>query len=583
MFQKIKKLSIIATPSIKTYVVASFIVLLAFLSVTFWTWNNAKNNIKKEGQTALDSGVNSATELINRTITTYGEILRSTAGIYNLDTEITEEKWLNYIKYLDIVNRYPGLQGMAFSQVVPANELSEFLANNKQADGSPYTIYPNNPREVYVINRYVISEEENFKSIIGYDIFTEPSRSKTMELARDTGKLAVTGNVPRLRDKQPGINLFVPIYKRNMSLSSIEERRAAILGYVSSGVKIRNLMDGLFSKNITKDSAIQLYDSKEINNDRKVYESETYSELAKRKNLIRSEKTFNMYGHDWTLVAYISNTVPSLNNSRLPNYILYGGITLSFLISAILLIVMISRARAISNEKNREVQEVKDNLISLASHQLRTPATGVKQFISMVLDGYAGKINKEQKIMLEKAYVSNERQLEIINQILHVTRADSGRLVLDKTKVEINELIRNLIEEHRQLFETRQQKVYLKTSAKKINVYADPQYLSMAIDNLLSNANKYSYIKKRINISIQKTKDEVIIAVADNGVGISPEDHHLLFQKFSRIHNDLSVEAGGNGIGLYLCREIIDLHGGTIDVESEPKKGTIFTIKLPIV
>jgi two-component system, OmpR family, sensor histidine kinase VicK len=251
------------------------------------------------------------------------------------------------------------------------------------------------------------------------------------------------------------------------------------------------------------------------------------------------------------------------------------------LFSSLLFVFVTTRARSITTEKNREVQEVKDSLISLASHQLRTPATGVKQFVGMVLEGYVGDINPDQKKMLEKAYTSNERQLEIINQILHVTRADSGRLVIQKEKINIVDVIRSVIDEYSQTIQARKQQVVFQSPAYGIYIQGDKQYLAMAIDNLLTNASKYSHRHKAIHITVKRTKDSVVITVRDEGVGIDSKDMHLLFQKFSRIHNELSVEAGGNGIGLYLCKEIITLHNGHISVNSVPQNGTKFDVTLP--
>jgi signal transduction histidine kinase len=103
----------------------------------------------------------------------------------------------------------------------------------------------------------------------------------------------------------------------------------------------------------------------------------------------------------------------------------------------------------------------------------------------------------------------------------------------------------------------------------------------MAMDNLISNASKYSHPKTTIRIELEMVGKNAQISVSDKGVGIHQDDMHRLFQKFSRIDNELSVEAGGNGIGLYLCREIVAMHGGKISVESEPGRGSSFVVELP--
>ncbi len=229
------------------------------------------------------------------------------------------------------------------------------------------------------------------------------------------------------------------------------------------------------------------------------------------------------------------------------------------------------------------LNKTKDEFISLASHQLRTPATGVKQYVGMVLEGFAGKISGRQKDMLYKAYESNERQLAIINDLLKVAQVDSGNLTLHRVPVGMVSLIEDVIREQQLTTEKRRQKVIFKSlQSKEINAFADIETIRMVIENILDNASKYSEHGKSIKVVLEIKNDMACIQISDQGVGVKRADRSKLFQKFSRIENPLSTVVGGTGLGLYWAKRIVDLHGGYIKFESGKPKGVVVTISLPL-
>lgn len=233
------------------------------------------------------------------------------------------------------------------------------------------------------------------------------------------------------------------------------------------------------------------------------------------------------------------------------------------------------------NEELQTINRTKDEFVALASHQLRTPATAVKQYLGMVLQGYAGDITPLQKDMLTKAFDSNERQIEIINQILNAARADTGKLVMTVAPFDLGAMIRGVIEEQRSGLVGHEHQLVVDIPDHPFVFHGDPGYMRMAVENLISNADKYTPPKGKITVRLTYSDTAVSIVISDTGVGIHKKDLDRLFVKFSRIHNSLSVKAGGSGVGLYLASEIVKLHNGTIDVASAPGRGTTFTIHLP--
>lgn len=236
-------------------------------------------------------------------------------------------------------------------------------------------------------------------------------------------------------------------------------------------------------------------------------------------------------------------------------------------------------ARDVSKEK--EVDRMKTEFISLASHQLKTPATGVKAFLSMLLDGDAGELNSTQKDFVATAYNGNEQELKIVEDLLNVSRIEAGRLVLTKSKFDLSELVEDMVTQFSGAAAVKKQKIKFSKSQGVFNFDGDKNKLWMAIGNFIDNAMKYTPEKGTITVKIAEVSDHFEISVKDTGVGISQSDLGRLFQKFSRIDNPLSVKAGGSGLGLYLSQKIIELHQGEIKVNSEVGKGTEFVIQLP--
>jgi PAS domain S-box-containing protein len=227
------------------------------------------------------------------------------------------------------------------------------------------------------------------------------------------------------------------------------------------------------------------------------------------------------------------------------------------------------------------LNRAKDEFISLASHQLRTPATGVKQYLGMVLEGYVGELTPSQQEMLELAEDSNERQIQIINDLLQIAHIDAGQVKLHKKPIDLVNLLEDVLSEHSSKFHKRHQKIIFKHKPGKLIAVVDEPRMRMILDNLLDNASKYSHDNKTITVELSKSKDTAKIAIQDEGVGMKKKDISKLFRKFSRLDNPLSVMAGGTGLGLYWVKKIVDLHGGSITVDSKLNKGSTFTVTVP--
>lgn len=228
-----------------------------------------------------------------------------------------------------------------------------------------------------------------------------------------------------------------------------------------------------------------------------------------------------------------------------------------------------------------DLNKTKDEFISLASHQLRTPATGVKQYLGMVLEEMAGEVPPAQYKLLQKAYESNERQLAIVSDLLKVAQVDAGKVHLRQKPTDIVALLTDVVKEQQATYSQRQQQLEMVAPAAVATAMVDPGKIRMVFENMIDNASKYSDQGKTVSVTVSHSDNMILVAIRDAGVGVDSADIEKLFEKFNRIHNHLSNHVGGTGLGLYWAKKIIDLHGGIIKVDSILNEGSTFTVMLP--
>lgn len=235
--------------------------------------------------------------------------------------------------------------------------------------------------------------------------------------------------------------------------------------------------------------------------------------------------------------------------------------------------------RDLSREKELDI--AKDEFVSIASHQLRTPATGIRGILSMLLKGDFGDLSASQRRFIEMAARSNERQLHIIEDLLSVARADAGRMDLHIERASLNDLIEEVVVEHKIAFAASKQAIEVDLF-HNVQADIDVEKIEMVIDNIITNASKYTPVGGTIKVKLDQVDKTAYISIKDDGVGIPEDKLGAIFSKFMRVENNLSAPAGGTGLGLYLAQKIVNMHGGDITVASSLGHGSDFRIQLPL-
>lgn len=229
-----------------------------------------------------------------------------------------------------------------------------------------------------------------------------------------------------------------------------------------------------------------------------------------------------------------------------------------------------------------EVDRMKSEFISLASHQLRTPLSAIKTYSHMLVDGYMGEINEAQKKSLKTILGASNRMNELISTLLNITRMESGTITVTPKSLRVDHLAEEVIKELSLMAADKQIALTVTLAGKGSPlVKTDQLILKEVLSNLLANGIKYTPEGGSVAVKIQPRAHDVLVMVIDTGWGIPLEDQEQIFTKFFRAANTVKRETTGTGLGLYLVKGLLDTLGGTIDFRSEEGKGTEFFFTIP--
>ncbi|MEO8567485.1 MAG: PAS domain-containing sensor histidine kinase [Ginsengibacter sp.] len=231
------------------------------------------------------------------------------------------------------------------------------------------------------------------------------------------------------------------------------------------------------------------------------------------------------------------------------------------------------------NQRLQDISRQKDDFISMASHELKTPVTSIKAFAQLLEHDFAKLGNAEAAKMLSRMNIQIVKLTSLIGDLLDVTRMEGGKLQYHLAYFDFNEMIRDVVREVQLTTKIHTIKINL---IKVPSIYGDKDRIGQVLTNLLSNAIKYSPQARFIDVSSKKDKEFVSVLVKDYGIGIRKEKQGKIFERFFRVNGIMEDTYPGLGLGLYISSEIIKRHNGTISINSIKGRGATFSFKLPL-
>lgn len=235
--------------------------------------------------------------------------------------------------------------------------------------------------------------------------------------------------------------------------------------------------------------------------------------------------------------------------------------------------------RDITHDYN--VDRMKSEFISLASHQLRTPLSTVKIYSHMLLDGYMGPVNTEQQKTLRTIVRAANRMNRLISTLLNIASMESGVINVTSNRVNLSRLLDDTVEDLSLTASTKKIELVLAVPKTPIVLRSDPLIIKEVVSNLVSNAIKYTQSGGRVEVQVKNRRSNIQIEVRDTGMGIPDSAKNQMFTKFFRGQNALKKETSGTGLGLYLVKGLVDALGGKIWFESKLNIGSTFFVSLP--
>jgi signal transduction histidine kinase/ActR/RegA family two-component response regulator len=591
------------------HVIPYLVLLISVLASSATAYFMARAaSIHERGR--FDSAARDAHSAIQTRIETYLALLRSACGLFGASDEVRRDEFEAFADRLDLRRRYPGIQGIGYSARIRAGELPAFVAWARRQGIPGFHVWPETPRPEYHSIIYLEPLDRRNEAAIGYDMFTEPTRRAAMERAAATGLAAASGRVTLVQEiesrKQPGFLIYLPVYAKGMPTGSTDQRLAALRGFVYSPFRAGDLLSNLFVSDQEPVVDVQVYDLHAGRKASLLFDSRS-GDAGFEPRFTRSDR-IEVASRPWTLVVTSRPLLEQSAERRMAWWTFFTGLALSVALFGLLRSEVTARdaaehaadtlqqsqdalhssarelERVVAAEREAhaeaaEANRLKDEFLATLSHELRTPLGSILGWATMLRQGRLAKQQQERALdVIER----NARSLaELVDDLLEVSRIVTGKLHLDPRIVDIAPSIEAALDAVRPMADAKG--VVLEWRPRSLGrVFGDPDRIQQVAWNLLSNAIKFTPSGGRVVAVLDEEHREVVLTVADTGIGIAPAFLPHVFERFRQADSSTARRHGGMGLGLAIVRHLVEAQGGTVSVESAGEgAGAAFTVRLP--
>jgi signal transduction histidine kinase len=535
--------------------ISPWIVLVIALAITLATgifsWYYARNR----NQLRFNNAVQSAADNIVGRLDVYRAAIRGTAALFAAREDIDAGAFQRYVERLDIQSRYPGVQGIGWSQRVaylPGDSIDE-------------------RHQI----RYLEPMDARNTAAIGYDMYAEPTRRQAMAAARDGGRQVMSGKVVLVQEiigrKQAGFLIYSPVYRGGVVPPTVAERRARLLGFAYSPFRADDLFAGIFGTEAQPRVSFRVYDGTRTDSASLLHAS---PRARGHRPAFSTRDTIRMAERTWTVVYASEPAFEQSGSARLWIVVFMAGGTL-----ASFGLFLFSRGQARARAEAEAASAAKSNFLAIMSHELRTPLNAIGGYVDLMDLNIAGPTTKQQEEYLQRIRRAQQHLLGLINGVLNYSKLQSTAVEYRMARLNVATLVADV----EALVLPQIEKAglrYVNEGGPPAEVLADREKVTQILLNLLSNAIKFTDSGGRILVSWTTESDSVFLRVTDSGVGIPADQHELIFDPFVQVDADLTRTRQGTGLGLAISRELARGMNGDLTVASQPGHGSTFTLLL---
>lgn len=590
---------------------AGFTLLLGvilLLGVTIFSWNLTKAKTFERNLAAFTTLSKDSEQALTHRIETYRQSLDSGAALFAASNLVTLEDWKTFVSILKVEETLPGINGIGYIEPVMRPREREYLESLSARGVYGATVHPQTNRSEILSISYIEPISTN-KEAVGLDIGFEANRRSAAYMARDTGKATITKRIFLVQDKTKSVGFLLlrPIYQPGASLDSVSRRRAAFRGWIYAPFIASRFMQGLTASQGTN-FGIVVHDGVSPSKAELIFESEAGSDQS-HNSQYSVTKTLPIMGQRWTVSWNSTSEFESSVGTKEPMFVLIGGLALILGFST--LVIFFARREAYVKDEVRSKTQIlvdkekeivralkvaeaatgaKSKFLANMSHEIRTPMNGVIGFTQLLDDG---TLSETQQKYVRLISDSGSSMMTLLNDILDISKVDSGAIAITPEPSDVRYLLNSCVKLFSPNAEEKQLELVLDLAENlPHSVKADTFRLRQIVTNLMANAIKFTesgYITisadfEEIDQS-RKTDDcdgELHISVADTGIGIAPDRQDAIFEPFVQEDDSTARKYGGSGLGLTICKQLVDLMGGSIRMESHISSGSKFSIIIPV-
>ncbi|MDH3444790.1 MAG: CHASE domain-containing protein, partial [Deltaproteobacteria bacterium] len=575
----------------KQVTVPIFTALIILVSFLIYTNDRENHRIKTEFERSADN----TTQILQFKINTYLETLQSLSGFYAASGPFTRNEFEVYAAGL--MDRFSGIQRLSWNPVITAGERRQYEEAARREGYTDFEIRELDPQGRLVRAKpraeyapvYFVAPYNDNKFAVGFDLAANPLFAEGLHRARDEGRAGATPAIKLLgeTEDQWGVVAVLPVYRPGLPHDTVEARRRNISGYVGGAFRLPNLMAA--SVALVREPGVQIEIWDEDKNTKLIqrYPANELEQQARNPTAIRKTGTLTVADRQWRLVCYPTAEFFALQSSWQVWNVLLGGLLFTGMLGAFLLVVSghTAATERLVEERTAELEKAnkeRADFTAMIVHDLRSPLTVISGVSDTIKHGALGPLTDEQRLWIGRIGDNTKHMTDIISDFLDVSKLEAGRIELTKKPVDLCRLTTTCLDHVLPLAEKKNISLKHEDAQEASMVSGDARWLEQLFWNLLSNAIKFTPEGGHITVGCDRANGNITTWVKDTGVGIPPEELSRIFEKYHQTESRKTTNEKGTGLGLVICKIIVEAHRGKIWVSSEEGKGSTFYFSLPV-